>query len=292
MTVCDVAPRDGLQNEDVVLEPAVRAELCRRLATAGLSRVEAASFVHPEQVPAMAGAEEVIELLDADASVTWTGLVLNERGFDRALAAGLRRINYTLAATESFCRRNQGSGREDAEALTARLVERGRSEDVAVTVTLAVAFGCPFEGRVPPSETLAVAERAAAAGPDELVLADTIGVAVPSQVTELLGAAAALDVRLGVHFHDTRDTAIANTAAALECGVDLFDASVGGTGGCPFAPNATGNVATEDVVSLFDEMGVETGVDSDALLESSEWLAERLGRAPAGAVGDSALPGT
>jgi (R)-citramalyl-CoA lyase len=284
VTLCDVGPRDGLQNEDRVLEPAVRAELCARLAAAGLPRVEAVSFVSPRHVPAMAGAEDVVEALDRTSGTTWTGLVLNERGFDRAVASGLRHVNYTLPVTDTFCRRNQGCSRDEAEALALKLAERSRELGVRFSIILAVSFGCPFEGRVPLAQTLAVAERVAEARPDELTLADTIGVAVPTAVRALVGTLGALEVPVGVHFHNTRNTAIANAVAAIDAGCTLLDASVGGTGGCPFAPGATGNAATEDLVYLLDEMGLRTGIDLGAVLDCSAWLADQLGRALPGAV--------
>jgi isopropylmalate/homocitrate/citramalate synthase len=272
--VCDVGPRDGLQNDAVHLAPAVRAELAVKLAGAGVPRVEVASFVNDRRVPQMAGAEELVAALPNDAGAQWSGLVLNERGYDRALATGLERINLTVAATESFCQRNQGTGREDALAMAERLAARATADGVSLTVTLAVAFGCPFEGPVPEDTVVAVAERLIAAEIDELVLADTIGVAVPTQVRAL-----ARRVRPdGCHFHDTRNTGVANAVAAIEEGVELLDASIGGTGGCPFAPGATGNVGTEDLLYVLDGMGVETGIDLDAILECSAWLAEQLDR--------------
>jgi len=282
--VCDVGPRDGLQNEARVLPASVRAELCSRLARAGVPRVEAVSFVSPRHVPAMAEAEAVVATLDRDGETEWTGLVLNERGFERALASGLRRVTYTLPVTDGFCRRNQGTTQAEAEALALRLAARARALEIRFGVILAVSFGCPFEGRVTSDRTLAVAERITAAGPDELTFADTIGVAVPTAVRDVLGRAHGLGVPVGAHFHDTRNTAIANVVAALEAGCTLLDASIGGSGGCPFAPGATGNAATEDVVYLLDEMGLRTGIDLDALRECSAWLAEHLGHALPSAV--------
>jgi isopropylmalate/homocitrate/citramalate synthase len=276
VALCDVGPRDGLQNDPRILDPAVRAELCARLAAAGLPRVEAVSFVSPRHVPAMAGAEAVGDGLDPDAATTWIGLVLNERGFERAVAGGLQEINFTLAVTDSFCRRNQGCSRAEAEALALRLGERARELGVRLGITLAVSFGCPFEGRVAPAQTLAVAERVAAAGPVTVTLADTIGVAVPTAVRELVSGTRGLGLFTGAHFHDTRNTAVANAVAAIDAGCTLLDASVGGTGGCPFAPGATGNAATEDLVYLLDEMGLRTGVDLDAVIACSHWLAEQL----------------
>ncbi|MHB8693332.1 MAG: hydroxymethylglutaryl-CoA lyase [Solirubrobacteraceae bacterium] len=283
--ITDVAARDGLQNDSVVLEPSVRAELCRRLAATGLQRIEAVSFVSPRHVPAMAGAEEVIAALGDDLSgTTLSGLVLNDRGYDRFIATGLRHLNVGIAVTESFNQRNQGASRAEVEALVAGLADRAREAGVKVTVTLSVCFGCPFEGRVSPAQTLELVERVAALEPDEIFLADTIGVAVPNAVKELTAGALAYGVPIGGHFHDTRGTGIANCLAALEAGATMLDASAGGVGGCPFAPGATGNVATEDVVYLLEESGVDTGIDLDALIATSRWLAEQLGHPVPGAV--------
>jgi isopropylmalate/homocitrate/citramalate synthase len=277
VVVCDVAPRDGLQNDPRALAPHVRAQLAERLAASGVPRVEVASFVDPRRVPQMAGAEEVVAALPADAGAGWSGLVLNERGFDRAVAAGLERINVAVGVTDAFCRRNQGRALEEVVAMAVAVAGRGRECGVAVTVTLAVAFGCPFEGRVTADAVFAVADRVAAGGPSELVVADTIGVGVPTQVRALVSGLEPLGIRLGAHFHDTRNTGIANAVAAVEAGVGLLDAAVGGAGGCPFAPGATGNVATEDLVYVLEAMGVGTGIDLGALLECTAWLAARLG---------------
>jgi hydroxymethylglutaryl-CoA lyase/(R)-citramalyl-CoA lyase len=273
VTVCDVGPRDGLQNEQAVLEPAVRADLVNRLAAAGLPAIEAVSFVHPERVPQMAGAEEVVAAIERRPGVVYSGLVLNERGFERFAATGLDSLHFNLAATDSFGRENQNATPEEALAVLGRI----RAE-APVSVSISVAFGCPFEGAVAPSRVLEIAERAAELGAAEIVLADTIGVAVPRQVKELVGEAVARFPTVGVHLHNTRNTGFAGAYAALEAGATVFEASVGGLGGCPFAPRATGNVATEDLVYLLHGEGVETGVDLDALIALSEWLAGVLGR--------------
>jgi isopropylmalate/homocitrate/citramalate synthase len=275
--ITDVSPRDGLQNDPVILAPEVRAELCHRLAATGLARIEAVSFVSPRHVPAMAGAEEVMAALsDLDPGLL-SGLVLNERGFERALPTGLRQLNVSIAVTESFCQRNQGCSRAEAEALVAALAPRAAAAGVKLAVTIAVSFGCPFEGRVAPEQTLALVERVAASRPDEIVLADTIGVAVPAAVRPLIAGAAAFGTPVGGHFHDTRNTGIANCLAALEAGASGLDASVGGVGGCPFAPGATGNVSTEDLVYVLEESGINTGIDLDALIACGHWLSEQLG---------------
>jgi hydroxymethylglutaryl-CoA lyase/(R)-citramalyl-CoA lyase len=278
LLVCDVGPRDGLQNESRLLEAAVRAELCDRLASAGLRRIEAASFVKPKLVPQMAAAEEVMAALHRKAGVSYAGLVLNDKGYERAVAAGVDEVHYAFAATDEFGRRNQNASTEEGLKTALALVARARSERVPITVTLSVAFGCPFEGPVPPERVLSIVEQLMAIPPDEICLADTIGVGVPSQVKELVGGAIRLGATVGAHFHNTRNTGYANAVAALEEGAVSLDASVGGAGGCPFAPKATGNIATEDLVYLLRGLGVVTGIDLDALIETSRWLGVQLGK--------------
>jgi hydroxymethylglutaryl-CoA lyase/(R)-citramalyl-CoA lyase len=278
LIVCDVGPRDGLQNEDRILEPSVRADLCDRLARAGVKRLEAASFVNPKLVPQMGGAEEVVAALSRRAGTTYAGLVLNEKGYERALAAGVDEVHYALAATDTFGRRNQNATTEEGLDTALALVRRARADKLPITVTISVAFGCPFEGPVPAARVLHIVERLMAAPADEICLADTIGVGVPSQVKELVAGARRLGATVGAHFHNTRNTGYANAVEALDQGVVSLDASVGGAGGCPFAPKATGNIATEDLVYLLRGLGVDTGIDLDALIETSRWLGQRLGK--------------
>jgi (R)-citramalyl-CoA lyase len=280
--IVDVGPRDGLQNEDETLAPEIRAELCDKLAATGIPRVEAASFVNPKRVPQMAGAEEVMAAIERSPHTSYAGLVLNDKGYERAVEAGVDEVRYAFPVTETFARRNQNTTVEDATALSARLVERARLDGVRVSITLSAAFGDPFEGKVEPGHVLDVASQVAASIPDEIVLADTIGVGVPSQVRNLVERVATHGITVGCHFHDTRNTGIANAAAAVESGATVLDASVGGTGGCPFAPRATGNIATEDLIYLLHGMGYETGIDLDALIEVASWLAQQL---------DKELPG-
>jgi (R)-citramalyl-CoA lyase len=274
----EVGPRDGLQNEQQVVPPETRAELVRRLVDAGLKRIEAASFVNPERVPQMAGAEEVAAGLERRDGVVYAGLALNERGYDRLRETGLDEVSFALAATESFSQRNAGASVEESIAAAEQIVTRAREDGIRVSLTISVAFGCPFEGPVAPDRVVGIAERLAATDADELVLADTIGVATPTQVRTLLERVAELGKPVGGHFHNTRNTGFANAYAALEAGVSMLDASVGGLGGCPFAPRATGNIATEDLVYLLEGEGVETGVDLEALIAISDWLEELLGR--------------
>jgi hydroxymethylglutaryl-CoA lyase/(R)-citramalyl-CoA lyase len=273
ITVCDVGPRDGLQNEPEVLAPEVRAQLVSRLAAARLPRVEAVSFVRGDRVPQMDGAEEVVALVERRPDTELSGLVLNERGYERFAAAGLDRVNCTLAATETFNQRNGNASLDEAVARVAAIVA---ASEVPVTVTVSCAWGCPFEGEVDPAAVADLCERLEAA--DELVLADTIGVATPRRVRRLLQRVAILGRPLGVHLHNTRNTGYACAWAALDAGAVVLDASVGGLGGCPFSPQATGNIATEDLVWQLDRDGVRTGVDLDALVDTSRWLEGVLGR--------------
>jgi hydroxymethylglutaryl-CoA lyase/(R)-citramalyl-CoA lyase len=285
VTICDVAPRDGLQNEEKHLEPETRAELVNRLAAAGLPRIEAVSFVNPARVPQMAGAEEVVEGIERRDGVVYAGLVLNDRGYDRLAATGLDEVHFAFASTETLNRRNQNASPEESLAAATAIVERAHADGIRATVTVGVAFGCPFEGRVDPGQVLGFAEILARSGADEIVFADTVGVAVPRQVKELVGQALPLvrkaaepPCALGVHLHNTRNTGFANAYAALEAGATVLDASVGGLGGCPFAPRATGNICTEDLVYMLHGEGVETGIDLAALITVAEWLEGRLGK--------------
>ena len=268
MIVCDVGPRDGLQNEPETLAPAVRAELVNRLAATGLPRIEAVSFVRDERVPRMAGAEEVVAGIERRDGTEYAGLVLNLKGYERLRETALDRVNCTLGATESFNRRNGNMSLDEALAGAQAILGVG---ELPSTVTVSVAFGCPFEGPVDPGRVAELCEQLDA---DEIVLADTIGVATPGRVRSLVERTGAA----GVHLHNTRNTGYANALAALEAGASVLDASVGGLGGCPYAPRATGNIATEDLVYLLEGEGIETGVDLDALVSVSEWLEGVLGR--------------
>jgi hydroxymethylglutaryl-CoA lyase/(R)-citramalyl-CoA lyase len=270
VTLCDVGPRDGLQNEADAFEPALRAELVNRLADAGLPRVEAVSFVRDDRVPQMAGAEDVVAAIERRQGTEYSGLVLNERGWERFAASGLDRVNVTFGATETFNERNGNATL--AEAVTRVDAILAAAGATPATVTISVCFGCPFEGRVDPGVVAELAGRFA--GRAEVVLADTIGVATPRAVRTLVERTRAE----GFHGHNTRNTGYANCLAALEAGARMLDASVGGLGGCPYAPRATGNVATEDLVYLLDGEGIETGVDLEALIAVSTWLESLFGR--------------
>jgi (R)-citramalyl-CoA lyase len=270
--LCDVGPRDGLQNEPDTLAPAVRAELVNRLAAAGLRRIEAVSFVRDDRVPQMAAAEDVVAALERRDDVEYAGLVLNEQGFERFRQSGLDRVNVTLGATEGFNQRNGNASLADATARVQRILAE---RDVPATATISVAFGCPFEGEVDPDAVVSLAPELDA---DELVLADTIGVATPAAVRDLTERVLELGKPVGFHGHNTRNTGYANALAALGSGATVLDASIGGLGGCPYAPRATGNVATEDLAYLLAGEGIETGVDVQALVGISAWLENVLGR--------------
>jgi isopropylmalate/homocitrate/citramalate synthase len=278
IVICDVGPRDGLQNDVTTLAPQIRAELCVRLADAGLRRVEAGSFVNPKRVPQMAGVEEVFDAIESREDVIYSALALNRRGVDRALAAGVKEIHLAYPVTDTFAERNQGMTLEEAASGTEELIAEGREAGAKVTATLGASFGCPFEGPVDPGVVIEHVRRMARAGVDEIMLADTIGVAVPAQVRRLVPAAleAADGAPVGLHLHNTRNTGYANAVTGLEHGVTLLDASIGGIGGCPFAPRATGNIATEDLVYLLDGEGVDSGLDLDALIAVADWLAGEL----------------
>ena len=268
--LCDVGPRDGLQNEAEQLAPGTRAELVEQLSRSGLPRIEAVSFVRDDRVPGMAGAERVVERVTRRDGAELSGLVLNVQGWERFAATQLDRVNVTFAATESFNRENANASLAEAVARAEAILDAAGS--TPATVTISCCFGCPFEGRVDPGVVVELAERFSGRG--EVVLADTIGVATPSAVRGLVERSRAD----GFHGHNTRNTGYANCLAALDAGARVLDAAIGGLGGCPFAPRATGNVATEDLVYLLDGEGVDTGVDLDALVRVSEWLEGVLGR--------------
>jgi hydroxymethylglutaryl-CoA lyase len=274
----EAGPRDGLQNEAAILPTADKVRLIERSVAAGLRRIEAVSFVNPKRVPQMADAEAVMERLPRPDGVRYAGLVLNPRGLDRALAAGVDEVNVVVVSTDEFSRRNQGCTVDEGVANWARIAAAARAAGVFRTVTIAASFGCPFEGEVPAERVLDLVRRVAESEPDEIALADTIGVGVPAQVRTLLRGAAEIapDVPLRCHFHNTRNTGYANALTALDHGVSALDASTGGFGGCPFAPAATGNIATEDLLYALDRMGVTTGVRMAPVTETAAWLSERL----------------
>jgi hydroxymethylglutaryl-CoA lyase len=276
--IVEVAPRDGLQNEAAILSTEAKLDLIGRLAASGVRRIEAVSFANPARVPQMADAEAVCARLPR-GTVSWIGLVLNERGLDRAIRAEVDEVNVVVVATDTFSRRNQGVGTDEAIAAWERIAGRARAAGLRTTVTVAAAFGCPFEGEVAPERVAEVLQRCVQAQPDEVALADTIGVGVPAGVRALADVAdsVAASIPLRWHFHNTRNTGYANAAAAVERGAAALDASSGGIGGCPFAPDATGNIATEDLLYLLDRSGIATGVSAATLLPVSGFLAGALG---------------
>jgi hydroxymethylglutaryl-CoA lyase len=276
--IVEVGPRDGLQSEAQVLPTERKVEFIRRLMDAGLRRIEVASFVNPKRVPQMADAEAVLAALGHPAGNRFIGLVLNRKGFDRARAAGCTEVGMAIAASESFGQRNQGLSIDAGIAAWLEIAAAARDAGIRAQITISTAFGCPFEGEVPVAKVREIAQRLAAGAPHEIAVADTIGVAVPTQVTEVIGALSASlpQVRLRAHFHNTRNTGLANAYAAVEAGVRTLDASCGGIGGCPFAPAATGNIPTEDLVYMLQRMGIETGIDLPALLDTSRWLQTAL----------------
>ncbi|GER08435.1 hydroxymethylglutaryl-CoA lyase [Iodidimonas muriae] len=286
VTLIDVGPRDGLQNETVAVGTADKVALISRLIDAGVKRIEVASFVHPKAVPQMADAEAVVAALPVRDDVSYIGLVLNERGFLRALAtreaegASIDDIGCVAVATDTFAGKNQRQTCMESVMLACDMIRRAKQEAMSAQVTLSAVFGCPFEGEVDPVHVVDMAKRVAEAEPDEIALADTIGVAVPSQVSDLVGRVreAVGHIPLRAHFHNTRNTGIANAWAAYEAGVDRLDASIGGVGGCPFAPAATGNIATEDLVYLLQRSGVASSIDLNKLIGTTIWLGGLLGR--------------
>jgi isopropylmalate/homocitrate/citramalate synthase len=281
VTVVEVGPRDGLQNEKTPLGVEDKVAFCDALVAAGLPVIEVGAFVSPEWVPQMAGSDEVLRRVRKPEGVRLPVLVPNRKGFERALAAGAREVAVFTAASESFSRRNTNASIDESFERFAAFVPEARDRGLRVRGYLSTAFGCPYEGRVEPARALAVARRLLEAGCDEVSIGDTIGVAVPTEVSDLIGALGRevpLE-RVAVHFHDTRGTALANVLAALGEGVSVVDSSAGGTGGCPYAPGASGNLATEDLLYMLHGMGIETGVDLAAVAAASRGLAERLGRA-------------
>lgn len=278
--IVEVGARDGLQNEPDILPADVKVALIERAVAAGIRRIETASFVNPRRVPQMADAEAVMAALPDQPGVTWIGLVLNQRGAERALATRCHELGAVAVASDTFGVRNQGQTSADSVTEAARIIAMARDAGRSAQVTISAAFGCPFEGEVDPARVVAMAEALAASNPREIALADTIGVAVPDQVKDLIERVRAVTggIPLRAHFHNTRNTGLANAWAAFEAGVTTLDSSLGGLGGCPFAPKATGNIPTEDLAFLLGRSGVETGLDLDRLIDATQWLTGIMGR--------------
>lgn len=284
--IVEVGPRDGLQNEKIVFEVDQKLEMIRQLEAAGARRMEVVSFVNPRRVPQMAGAEEIMASLPHQPGFSRIGLVLNLKGWERCVEARCDEANVVICATDGFGIRNQGSTSEEQVAALQDIMALKKPGDPKVSMTISVAFGCPFEGETPEARVVAIAKAAADLKVDEIALADTIGVGDPWTVRRRVEAVRKVtgDTPIRLHFHDTRNTGLANAFAGVEAGVDILDSSVGGLGGCPFAPNATGNIGTEDLVFMLERAGFETGYDLDKLIEIGAWASGLLGKTPAASV--------
>jgi hydroxymethylglutaryl-CoA lyase len=283
----EVGPRDGLQNEPDIISTRSKLELIERMLGFGARRLEVASFVHPARVPQMADAEDVIAGLPDRADATYIGLALNKRGVMRGIATreggkrGIDQIGCVLVASDTFGQKNQGQTIAEGIAENRDMIRFAKAEGMRAQITISAAFGCPFEGEVKPETVLQIAEEMAAEAPEEIALADTIGVGTPAQVSDLFGKLGELlggKIPMRAHFHNTRGTGIANAWAAYQAGVRIFDASLGGLGGCLFAPKATGNIATEDLIYMMEHSGIDSGVDLEAAITTNHWFAEKLGR--------------
>jgi hydroxymethylglutaryl-CoA lyase len=286
LNIVEVGPRDGLQSESTLLPAAIKVELIQRLLRAGVRRLEVASFVSPKKVPQMADAEAVMAALPKDSGASYIGLVLNRQGFERAAAAGCHEVGMAVVASNTFNRRNQGVDTEQSIADWLAIAAAAKRSGLKSSITISAAFGCPFEGEVSVAHVIDIAKRCAEAGPLEIAVADTVGVGVPSQVTEIIGRLreALPGMPLRAHFHNTRNTGLANAYAAVQAGVETLDASVGGVGGCPFAPAATGNIPTEDLLYMLNRMGFDTGISIEGLIATGQWLQQQLGHTIPGMV--------
>lgn len=280
ITIVEVGPRDGLQSEPEILPTDAKVRFVELAIEAGIRRLEVASFVHPKRVPQMADAEALLDKLPDRDDVSYIGLIMNERGLDRALATRVNEIGMVVVASDTYNRKNQGVGTDESVAAWCAIAKRAKDKGLTANVMISAAFGCPYEGEVAVERVVELAGQVVEAGPAELGIADSIGVAVPAQVTELLGRVKEVtgDLPLRCHFHNTRNTGLANAQAAVEAGVRYLDASIGGIGGCPFAPAATGNVPTDDLLYMLDRSGIETGVALDKIIDASRWLEQELGR--------------
>lgn len=280
VSIIEVGPRDGLQSEPEILSTSVKLEYINRAIDAGIRRMEVTSFVHPKRVPQMADAENVIRGLPDRDDVVYIGLVLNKKGFERARSVNIDEIGMAVVASDTYNQRNQGVPTSESIKVWHEIATEARAAGVRANVMVSSAFGCPFEGEVPVAKVVDIVKQVLEGEPVELGIADSIGVAVPSQITDLIGAIQAIapDLPIRCHFHNTRNTGLANAQAALEAGVASLDASIGGIGGCPFAPAATGNIPTDDLLYMLDRSGVHTGVSLEKIIETSNWLQDQLGR--------------
>lgn len=280
ITLVEVGPRDGLQSEPGVMATETKVAFIERAIAAGLRRLEVASFVHPKLVPQMADAEALCEKLPHTDGVSYIGLIMNERGLDRALTTRIHEIGMVVVASDTYNRKNQGVSSDESATVWNAISQRAKREGLIANVMISSAFGCPYEGKVEVSRVLELTKRVIEAGPAELGIADSIGVAVPNQVTDLLGQVMEITGELPIrcHFHNTRNTGLANAQAAINAGVSFLDASIGGIGGCPFAPAATGNIPTDDLLYMLERSGIETGVSLQEIIATSQWLEQQLGR--------------
>ena len=280
INIVEVGPRDGLQSEPEILATQKKVEFITRAIDAGIRRLEVASFVHPKKVPQMADAEALLAQLPLTDDVSYIGLIMNERGLDRALTTPVHEIGMVVISTDSYSQRNQGMTTDGSIDAWLTIAKRAKANGKIANVMISSAFGCPFEGEVLPQRIVDIAKRLVEAEPAEIAIADSIGVAVPNQVSELLGMLkdALGSIPLRCHLHNTRNTGLANAQAAIEAGVTYLDSSIGGIGGCPFAPAATGNIPTDDLLYLLDRSGIETGVSLAKIIDISRWLEEQLGR--------------
>lgn len=284
--IVDVTARDGLQNESVMFSTKNKLDLIEKAILAGVKRIEVASFAHPKHVPQMADAEAVIAGLPESEGVTYIGLVMNERGLDRALNTNIDEVGFVAVSTDKFAHENQRQTRDTSVRICSKLIIKAKAENRTANVTIAAAFGCPFEGEVSIDTIVSMAKELAKSAPREITLADTIGVANPWHVSALVGAvqAAIPNIPIRAHFHNTRNTGLANAYAAIQAGVKTLDVSIGGTGGCPFAPTATGNIPAEDVVYMLERQGIDTGMDLCAIIEITKWLSKKMGKTLPGMV--------
>ncbi len=278
--IVEVGPRDGLQGEPEILATDVKQEFVRRALAAGIRRIEVASFVNPKRVPQMADAEAVLAGLERPDDASFIGLVLNQRGFERARDAGVTEVGFVVIASDTFNRRNQGVSTEESIAAWQAIAAQAAAAGLKASIMISAAFGCPFEGEIPQSRVVEIARKLDLTHASELALADTIGVAVPAQVSSLISRLKAIagDISLRCHFHNTRNIGLANAYAAVDAGIDALDASLGGIGGCPFAPAATGNIPTEDLVYMLHRSGIETGISLPGAVAASQWLQDKLAR--------------
>ncbi len=282
ISIVEVGPRDGLQSEPEILSTDSKRKFIELAINAGIRRLEVASFVHPKRVPQMADAEALIASLPRRDDVSYIGLIMNERGLDRALDTTIDEVGMVVVASDTYNEKNQGVPTAESVDAWLKIAKRAKENGRRANVMISSAFGCPYEGEVPVSRVVDIAKRVVEVGPAELGIADSIGVAVPSQVTELVAAlrdAIGDDLPFRMHLHNTRNTGLANAQAAIDAGVASIDASIGGIGGCPFAPAATGNIPTDDLVYMLSRSGIETGVSLERVIEASRWLEEELGRA-------------